>query len=309
MNTKKSFGQRMKKSWQKGDITMWIMLLPTIFFILVMSVYPFLWLIRYVFYDYNGFKAYFVGLDNFKRVLTDKIYWNSVLHTFEYAVMKLLFVIPLSLVTAVLLQRKRFGSGLFQGIFFLPTVISSAVYSLIWYFIFATYNGVLNGYLQAAGVIGAPVDWLGSSRTAMAAVVIVAIWGAFGNYMILLISGLTGIPANVYESAQIDGANGVQTFFRITLPMLGPVLKVVIMLAITTAFKDYQSILVLTGGGPNNRTHVMFSYIFEMVFGTSGKASQLQIGYGSVLSIISAVIVGLITIVYLKFSKKMDEIS
>ena len=119
--------------------------------------------------------------------------------------MKLLFVIPLSLVTAVLLQRKRFGSGLFQGIFFLPTVISSAVYSLIWYFIFATYNGVLNGYLQAAGVIGAPVDWLGSSRTAMAAVVIVAIWGAFGNYMILLISGLTGIPADVYESAQIDG--------------------------------------------------------------------------------------------------------
>ena len=115
MNTKKSFGQRMKKSWQKGDITMWIMLLPTIFFILVMSVYPFLWLIRYVFYDYNGFKAYFVGLDNFKRVLTDKIYWNSVLHTFEYAVMKLLFVIPLSLVTAVLLQRKRFGSG-FCGI-------------------------------------------------------------------------------------------------------------------------------------------------------------------------------------------------
>lgn len=309
MNTKKSLGQKLKKSWQKGDITMWIMLLPTVFFILVMSVYPFLWLIRYVFYYYNGFKAYFVGLDNFKRVLTDKIYWNSVIHTFEYAIMKLLFVIPLSLVTAVLLQKKRFGSELFQGIFFLPTVISSAVYSLIWYFIFATYNGVLNGYLQAAGVIGSPIDWLGSSKTAMAAVVIVAIWGAFGNYMILLISGLTGIPTDVYESAQIDGANGVQTFFKITLPMLGPVLKVVIMLAITTAFKDYQSILVLTGGGPNNRTHVMFSYIFEMVFGTSGKASQLQIGYGSVLSIISAVIVGLITIVYLKFSKKMDEIS
>ena len=73
MNTKKSFGQRMKKSWQKGDITMWIMLLPTIFLILVMSVYPFLWLIRYVFYDHDGFKAYFVGLDIVKRVLTDQI--------------------------------------------------------------------------------------------------------------------------------------------------------------------------------------------------------------------------------------------
>lgn len=309
MNTKKTLGHRLKKKWDRGDIPMWLMLLPTIFFILVMSVYPFAWLIRYVFYDYNGFKAYFVGLDNFKRVVTDGIYWKSVLHTFEYAFLKLLFVLPLSLITAVLLQRKRFGSGLFQGIYFLPTVISSAVYSLIWYFIFATYNGVLNGFLGKAGIIKTPIDWLGSGKTAMIAVVIVAIWGAFGNYMILLISGLTGIPSDVYESAEIDGANGVQVFFKITLPMLGPVLKMVIMLAITTAFKDYESILVLTGGGPNNRTHVMFSYIFQMVFGTARSASQLQIGYGSVLSIISAIIVGAVTIIYLRFSRKMDEIS
>lgn len=309
MKTKKTFRQQLKKSWDNGDIPMWLMLFPTIFFILVMSVYPFAWLIRYVFYDYNGFKSYFVGLANFQRLTTDTIYWSSVLHTFEYAILKLLFVLPLSLITAVLLQRKRFGSGLIQGIYFLPTVISSAVYSLIWYFIFATYNGVLNAFLQTLGIINAPIDWLGSSKTAMIAVVIVAVWGAFGNYMILLISGLTGIPSDVYESAQIDGANGVQTFFKITLPMLGPVLKVVIMLAITTAFKDYQSILVLTGGGPNNRTHVMFSYIFQMVFGTSNSSSSLQIGYGSVLSIVSAFIVGLVTIIYLRFSRKMDEIS
>lgn len=309
MNTKKTLAQRLKKGWSRGDITMWLMLLPTIFFIAVMSIYPFVWLVRYVFYDYNGFKAYFIGLDNFKRVCSDTIYWKSVLHTFEYAGLKLLFVLPLSLITAVLLQRKRFGSGVIQGIYFLPTVISSAVYSLIWYFIFATYNGVLNGYLKSAGLISAPVDWLGNGKTAMIAVVIVAVWGAFGNYMILLISGLAGIPSDVYESAQIDGANGIQTFFKITLPMLGPVLKVVIMLAVTTAFKDYQSILVLTGGGPNNRTHVMFSYIFQMVFGTSNSAASLQIGYGSVLSILSALIVGIITVLYLQFSKKMDEIS
>lgn len=305
MNKKKT----LRKFWEGGHITMWLMLLPTIFFVLVVSVYPFTWLLKYVFYDYNGFKAYFIGLDNFKRVATDQIYWNSVLHTFEYAFLKLLFVLPMSLVTAVLLQRKRFGSGLFQGIYFLPTVISSAVYSLIWYFIFATYNGVLNGYLRKLGIINSPIDWLGSAKTAMIAVVIVAVWGAFGNYMILLLSGLTGIPTDVYESAQIDGANGVQTFFKITLPMLGPVLKVVIMLALTTAFKDYQSILVLTGGGPNNRTHVMFSYIFQMVFGTSNASSQLQIGYGSVLSIVSALIVGVVTVLYLRFSKKMDDIS
>jgi raffinose/stachyose/melibiose transport system permease protein len=222
--------------------------------------------------------------------------------------MKLLFVLPLSLVTAVILQKKRFGSSVFQVIYFLPTVISSAVYSLIWYFIFASYNGVLNGYLETLGWISQPVDWLGSMKTAMTSVVIVAVWGAFGNYMILLISGLAGIPEDVYESAKIDGANGVQTFFHITLPMLGPVLKVVILLAITTAFKDYQSILVLTNGGPNNRTHVMFSYIYQIVFGSSASTGNLQIGYGAVLSIYSAVIVAIVTIPYLRASKKMDEV-
>lgn len=298
----------IKRKWNNGDIAKWLMLAPALFFLFTCSIYPFLWVLKYVFYDYNGFKAYYVGIRNVTRAFRDPIFWNSVIHTFEYAFLKLLFVLPLSLVTAVLLQRKRFGSGFFQAIYFLPTVISSAVYSLIWYFIFATYNGILNGYLSMAHVINAPVDWLGSSKTAMISVVIVAVWGAFGNYMILLISGLTGISTDIYESAQIDGAGGIQMFFRITLPMLGPVLKVVILLAVTTAFKDYQSILVLTNGGPNNRTHVMFSYIFQMVFGTSVSAGQLQIGYGAVLSVISAVIVGVVTLVYLKFSGKMDEI-
>lgn len=298
----------LRKKWNNGDIVKWLMLSPALFFLFVCSVYPFLWVIKYVFYDYNGFKAYYIGFRNFTRAFQDKIFWNSVLHTFEYAALKLLFVLPLSLITAVLLQKRRFGSSFFQTIFFLPTVISSAVYSLIWYFIFAAYNGILNGYLQMSHITRTPIDWLGSSKTAMFAVVIVAVWGAFGNYMILLISGLAGISADIYESAQIDGAGGMQMFFRITLPMLGPVLKVVVLLAITTAFKDYQSILVLTAGGPNNRTHVMFSYIFQMVFGTANSTGQLQIGYGAVLSVISAVIVGAITLIYLKFSKKMDEI-
>jgi raffinose/stachyose/melibiose transport system permease protein len=300
--------QTLKRGWDHGSISMWVMLLPTIFFIVVVSIYPFVWICRYVLYDYNGFTAYYIGFQNFTRAFSDSIYWESVLHTFEYALMKLIFVLPLSLVTAVILQKKRFGGSLFQAIYFLPTIISSAVYSLIWYFIFASYNGVLNGYLQVLGLISNPVDWLGNIKTAMISVVIVAVWGAFGNYMILLISGLTGISEDVYESAKIDGANSVQTFFSITLPMLGPVLKVVMLLAITTAFKDYQSILVLTNGGPNNGTQVMFSYIFQMVFGSSSSTGNLQIGYGAVLSIYSAVIVGAVTMVYLRLSRKMDEI-
>lgn len=307
MNATTSSKLKVKKKRDSDFLPMCLMITPTVFFILLLNVYPFLWIFRYMFYDYDGFNAYFIGFDNFTRAFNDTFYWSSVVHTFEYASLKLLFVLPLSLFVAVIIQRKGLGHSVFQTIYFMPTVISSAVYSLIWYFIFSAYNGVLNGYLQSIGIIDAPIDWLGNAQIAMFAVVIVAVWGGFGNYMILLVSGITGIGTELYESANIDGANGIQTFFKITLPMLGPVLKVVMMIAITGALKDYQSILVLTGGGPNNRTQVMFLYIFQKVFGgTDG--GTLQIGYGAVLSMISAVIIGFVTVLFLKFSKKMDDI-
>lgn len=291
-----------------GDIAVWVMLFPAILMLIVVSIYPFAWILKYVFYDYNGFVAYYSGLDNFKHMFRDTIFWESVKHTFEYAILKLVFTIPLSLIVAVILIRQIRGSSLFRGIFFMPTIISSAVYSLIFYFIFASYNGVLNGFLKAIGIINQPVNWLGNSKIAMYSVVIVAIWGGFGNYMILFLSGLSSISEDVYESCKIDGANAIQTFWYITIPMLGPMMKVILMLAITNALKDYQSILVLTGGGPNNRTHVMFSYIFQITFGGDASGSNLQIGYGAVLSIMAAIIVGVITAIYLKASKKMDDV-
>ena len=120
-------------------------------------------------------------------------------------------------------------------------------------------------------------------------------------------TGMTSIPEDVYESASIDGANGVQTFFHITLPMLAPVIKVVLMLAITSAFKDYEAIMVLTNGGPGTRTNVMFLYIYKLIFGADA-GTQAQIGYGALLSLVAAVIVGTVTIIYNLVSKKLDEV-
>ena len=115
--------------------------------------------------------------------------------------------------------------------------------------------------------------------------------------MIYFISGMSSIPEEIYESSRIDGANGVQTFFHITLPMLSPVLKVILMLAITTAFKDYQSILVLTDGGPNNRSHVMFSYIYKLIFSSS-----------TMLSVVAALIIGIVTAIYMFVARKLDDV-
>lgn len=300
------FGQRIIRAKNRGDFATVLMLFPSLLMLVIISIYPFLWIFRYVCYDYNGMTAYYTGTRNLVRMFQDTTFWNSVLHTFEYAGLKLIFIIPLALLVAVLLNMKLMGTSVFRGIYFLPTVISAAVYSLVFTFIYAAFNGVLNSILMNMGVISQNIDWLGDKKFVMWAIIIVAVWGGFGNYMIYFVSGMTSIPEDVYESAKIDGANGVQTFFRITLPMLSPVLKVILMLAITGAFKDYESILVLTQGGPDNRSQVMFSYIYQLLFGST--TMQPQIGYATVLSITAALIIGCITAVYLFFARKLDEV-
>ena len=304
-SNKLSFRDRIARANSRGDFAAVFMMLPAVILLVVMSIYPFFWLFRYICYDYNGFNAYFTGARNFMRMLEDETFWRSVLHTFEYAGLKLLFVIPLSLLLAVLLNQKLTGSSIYRGIYFMPTVISSAIYSLIFGFIFAVYNGILNASLQKMGLIQAPIDWLGNPSIVMLSIVIVAVWGGFGNYMIYFISGMSSIPEEIYESSRIDGANGVQTFFHITLPMLSPVLKVILMLALTTAFKDYQSILVLTDGGPNNRSHVMFSYIYKLIFSSS---TTPQIGYATMLSVVAALIIGIVTAIYMFVARKLDDV-
>ena len=298
--------ERFHRARARGDFAAFFMMAPAVFLLLVTSVYPFIWIFRYVCYDYNGMTSYYVGAHNFERMLGDSTFWGSVAHTFEYAFLKIIFIIPLALIMAVLMNRKIRGSGIFRIIYFMPTIISAAVSAMVFSFIFAAYNGVLNAILRALGIINNNINWLGDSKTAMWAVIIVAIWGGFGNYMIYFISGMSGISEDVYESAKIDGANGMQTFWRITLPMLSPMLKIILMLAITGAFRDYDSILVLTQGGPNNRTQVMFLYIYQLIFGTN--ARNPQIGYGTVLSLVAAVIVGTVTMLYLHFAKKLDEV-
>ena len=298
---------KKKTLLQKTDTntSAFLMLTPAVFMLIVTSIYPFFWLFRYVLYDYNGFVAYFTGLENIKRLFTDTTYWFSVLHTFEYAIMKLIIVLPCSLLLAVLISNNIPGSKLFRGIFFLPTVISASVYALIFTFIYAVFKGPLNTMLQNVNIISSPIDWLGDPKWVMTSIIVVAVWGGLGNYMIYFISGLSSVSSEIYESCMIDGANSRQTFFKVTLPMLAPILKVILLLAITTSFKDYQSILVLTNGGPNNRSHVMFSYIYNLIFSSS---STPQIGYATVLSIMAALIIGVITALYMKLAKKLDDV-
>ena len=301
----KNNGRTIRRKKEDGGLAAVLMMSPAVLMLIITSIYPFFWLFRYILYDYNGFTAYFTGLYNIKRMFTDTVFWASVGHTVEYAILKLVSTLPLSLLIAVVISKNIPGSSLFRGIFFLPTVISASVYSLIFTFIYAVFRGPLNTMLQSIGLISAPIDWLGDPSWVMISIAIVAVWGGLGNYMVYFLSGLSSISSEIYESSMIDGANARQTFFRITLPMLSPMLKVILLLAITTSFKDYQSILVLTNGGPNNRSHVMFSYIYNLIFSST---STPQIGYATVLSIMAALIIGAVTALYMVLARKLDDV-
>lgn len=305
--SKMSFKEKLRRAQSEGDIAAVFMMLPAVILLAVVSIYPFCWLFRYMFFDYNGINSYFVGLHNFDRMLHDTTFWLSVAHTFEYVILKLIFIIPLSLLMAVFINFRIKGSSFFRGVYFMPTIISVSVSSLVFSFILSAYNGILNASLVNLGIIDTNINWLGDSHTAMGSVIMVAVWAGFGNYMIYFLSGMSSISEDVYEAAKIDGASEVQSFFKITIPLLSPMLKVILMLAITGAFKDYESIMVLTQGGPNDRTQVMFLYIYQLFFG-SGTLTQPQIGYATVLSITAAMIIGIVTAIYLYAARKLDEV-
>lgn len=249
---------------------------PSLFLTVVFGIYPLLWALRYMFYDYQGIGTpVFIGLDNFGRILRDGQFWDSVGNTGVYALGKLVVTIPLSLTLAIILNRKWRGRSLFRAIYYLPTIFSASVMAIVFFIIFNSYNGILNQLPLKYHVISEPISWLGAEH-AMLTTIIIAIWGAVGNYMLLFIAGLQSIPEELYEAASLDGASEFQKLRNVTIPLLGPVLQMIIMLAITTALKGYESIMVLTEGGPYGKTEVMYLYLFKLLFPVSADTQSLQ---------------------------------
>jgi raffinose/stachyose/melibiose transport system permease protein len=293
----------------KDKIQTYLMIMPSVLFLTVFSIYPITWVLKYMFYDYDDVRpAKFIGLANFVRIFTrDPYFWKTVLNTFIYGGGKLLISIPAAFLLALFLHNKLRGKNFIRATIFMPTIISTAVMSMMFYYIFNPYNGILNQLMIRFNLIEQPVNWLGE-KYAMLSAILVAAWGAIGNYMIYFIAGLQAIPQEVYESAEIDGADRLQTTWYITIPMLGPVMQTVIMLAITISLKGYESIMVLTSGGPNGATDVMFLYVYKLFFPMSdGSDFRIDYGYGATVAFISAIVVGMITCAYLWFSKKMNE--
>ncbi|MCH3987434.1 MAG: sugar ABC transporter permease [Lachnospiraceae bacterium] len=300
-----------KKRNMRRQLQAYSFLIPNLILFVACTLYPVIWSVKYVFYQYGGYGTgdpRFVGLENLARVFRDKVYWQSIGHTFTYGFGKLLIILPLAFILALILNTHKRGNGAVQSIIFLPTVMSSAVMGLVFYLLFNSYNGEINRYLMELGVIAKPINWLGKEH-AMETLVLTAVWGGLGNYMVYFIAGIQQVSNDAIESARIDGANQLQVTTRIILPMLGPILKIILMLAITSAFHDITNVMVLTEGGPNNATMVASLYSYRYFFPISAADSTVpQYGYGAATSVVTAVIAGIITVIYLRLSKKLDDV-
>ncbi|MCI7383256.1 MAG: sugar ABC transporter permease [Hungatella hathewayi] len=287
------------------------MITPMTIGFLLFSVYPIIWVLRWSFFKYNGYsEPVFVGLGNFIRVFSrDPAYWNSLKNTFLIAGMKMIFEIPLALVLAVLLNNKIKGSSFFRVVFFLPSVFSIAVVGLIFSILFGAYNGIVNAILKNIGLITQNISWFSDKGHAMFVIILVSLWTTFGLNMIYFLMGLQNISKSLYECASIDGANEVQQFFYITMPLVAPILQLVLMLSVLGTMKMTDLILVLTNGAPGGSTEVVMTYIFKYFFSYGESAAmEVQFGYASSMAVVTAVILGIVTLIYLKVSKKMQEV-
>lgn len=304
-----------KRNYQtKIALQSYLMLLPTIIGTAMFVVYPLVWVFRYCMFRFTGFgRQIYIGLNNFVRVFSrDPRFWESVLNSFIFTFGKLIVELPLALLLAVFLAKKFRGSSFFRMLFYLPAMLSVAIVGLQFSYLFGTTDGVINGWFKILGMSSflgqsVPVGWFSTKAYAMCVLMIASTWQYTGVNMLFFMTGLQSVPEELYEAADIDGAGKWQRFFKITLPMLGPVTQMVVLNAILGSLKVTDLILVLTNGQPSGKTEVMMSYIFKLFFGsTSSTASDY--GYAAALVMIAGVILGIVAIVYLKVTKKSSTI-
>jgi multiple sugar transport system permease protein len=263
---------------------------PTLALLFFVTVYP----IMYVFYLSLNRKllifdiSRFVGLENYLFLLKDDRFWNALINTTYFTLVSVSLEVLLGLSVAVLLDRSLKMKGLLRAVVLIPWAIPTVVSAKIWEWIYNSDFGILN-YL-----IGSKVNWLGSPFLAINAAVFMDVWKTTPFVAILLMAGLKVIPQELYQAARVDGAGRWTIFRKITLPLLKPVILIVLIFRTLDAFRVFDAIYVLTGGGPANSTETLSIYAYKVLFQT------LQFGYGSALSVIVFLCVASMSLIYIK---------
>lgn len=234
----------------------------------------------------------FLGLQNYKNLLINPAFLLIIKNTFVFAISVAIIGITVPLVLAAVINTKIRGSEFFKTAYFLPFITPMIVAAIVWEWIFDPNNGLLNYILRSH------INWLYDTHTAMIALIIVSSWKLIGYNMVIFLSGFSGINQNVYEAAKIDGANPLQTFFKITLPLLSPTIFFVLVITTISSFQIFDLIYLMTQGGPMESTNVLVYWIYKNAF------EFFNIGEASAGAYILFLIVLLLTIVQWKTRKK-----
>lgn len=295
---------------------MYLLLGPTLILFFLMGIYPIIWALKYCLYNYDGTTIpIFVGLENFKKIFNFQhifsepnnffaLYWKSWERTFLYAAVKTMIEIPLAFFCALFVTSKVKGKNFFKTLFYMPQILPSFAIFMIFGIMLNPYNGIITRWLSGLGLITKQYSLLANKNSAFIAGVLADTWIFFGLNMLFFIAGLTNIPKDVYESASVDGATSSQRLRYITIPMMGRMSQVIIMLSLVGCLKAMGSYFILTKGGPNHSTELTFLYIYNLFFPSGSTTAQY--GLGAAVAVVSAVIVGIITVIYIKITDKLQ---
>lgn len=264
--------------------------LPALSVIGLVAVFP----VFYVFYLSLHRKVLtfnistFIGLDNYIYLLGDSRFWNALKNTAYFTGVSVALELILGLSIAVLLNRAFKGKGFMRAVVLIPWAVPTVVSAKMWEWIYNTDFGILNY------ILGTDINWLGSTFWAINAAIFMDVWKTTPFVALLLIAGLQVIPKDLYSAAKVDGAGSWYIFRRITLPLLMPVILIVLIFRTLDAFRVFDAVYILTGGGPANTTETLSIYAYKVLF------QLLQFGYGSTLSVIVFLCVGLISVFYVR---------
>lgn len=282
----------------KWVITLYV--LPALLLILILIYIPIVLTGYYGLLDWDGIGAKtFIGLDNYIELMKDKMFWTSTYHSVLLAVFSAISLVAY-LVISLILASKIKGAGLLRKIYLIPMLLSSVAIAQLWLKIFDPTNGMLNKLLEMFGVENTPI-WLADPNLVLYSIFIPIVWQYAGFYIIIYYAALKGVPDEIMEAAKIDGATPLQIAYKIKLPLIAPVIKVTIVLAIVGSLKYFDLIYVMTGGGPNGASEVMASYMYKEAFKT------YNFGYGSAIGFALLIICLVMTWVIQKLTASKED--
>ncbi|MCM8812832.1 MAG: sugar ABC transporter permease [Candidatus Omnitrophica bacterium] len=296
---------KKKYTWKDAPdmLTSYLFIVPALVIFLLFGLYPFLQVFWLSVHSWDGISAVkeFVGLQNFIEVIRDQYWWQAMKQAGYIAFLALTFQNALALILALLVDQDIRGGNAFRVIFYLPPVLSGIVVGLIWGWIYDGNYGLLNKVLEVFGQGQFARAWLADPKTALTCVGIIHMWKGFGWGFVILLAGLQGIPRELYEAADVDGAGSWHKFMHVTIPMMIPVFVLVMILTILGTMQIFDIIASTTNGGPGYATEVPVTRILASMLGSS------RFGYSCAQAVVFGVILLIISLTQLHLSKKMKQ--